>query len=48
VLGPALFSFAYGLIGSYSQTYAMFSLSPILGSIIIWQASRAERKARGS
>lgn len=46
VLGPAIFSFAYELIGSYADTYAIFALSPLLGSIVVWHGSRAERRAR--
>lgn len=46
VLGPALFAFAYELIGSYADTYAIFALSPLLGSIVVWQGSRAEGRAR--
>lgn len=45
VVGPALFALAYELIGSYADTYAIFALSPLLGSIVVWRGSRAERKA---
>lgn len=45
VVGPALFALGYELIGSYTNTYAIFALSPLLGSIVIWRGSRAERKA---
>jgi hypothetical protein len=44
-MGPALFALAYELTGSYADTYALFALSPLLGSIVIWRGSRAERKA---
>lgn len=42
VLGPATFAAAYQLIGSYSDTFALFAAAPLVGSVLAWAGNRTD------